>query len=208
MEQLPIVTDIYAMRVEAGARIKRARQKKGLTQDGLAEALQKRGIMLQASTIAKIESARRSLELIEAVGISDALGMPWSELLIAPIENEDSAKFFRQNIERNLEGMHSKLLEVASLGSEINELILDWLQIEPEKRIEFSAASKVDDLLEEVTDILGKVTGRLYTVGVAAGIYEDSIDPETGDWVPESTVFDVPAVVIPQHELSRPEDEL
>ncbi|MFR9837517.1 helix-turn-helix domain-containing protein [Corynebacterium striatum] len=196
------MTDIHAMRVEAGARIKRARQKKGLTQDGLAEALQKRGIMLQASTIAKIESARRSLELVEAVGISDALGMPWSELLIAPIENEDSSKFFRQNIERNLEGMHSKLLEIASLGTEINELILDWLEIEPEKRIEFSAASRVDDLLAGVVKNLREVSGGLYTVGVVAGIYEDSIDPETGEWVPESTVFDVPPDVMPQDMLS------
>lgn len=67
------MTDIPAMREEVASRIKKARKSKGVTQEALAASLEARGVAIHASSIAKIESGRRSVEIVEALAIAE----PW-----------------------------------------------------------------------------------------------------------------------------------
>lgn len=69
-------------------RIKNARESRGVTQSELSQRLADAGLNLGASTIAKIESGKRALEIVEAQALIEALQLGWSDLYFPPdLEN-------------------------------------------------------------------------------------------------------------------------
>lgn len=64
-----------------GGNVARLRAAAGRTQAMLADDLGLRGITWRRSTVAQVETGRRSVSLAEAIALADALGVPLAELL-------------------------------------------------------------------------------------------------------------------------------
>ncbi|WP_368919480.1 helix-turn-helix domain-containing protein [Corynebacterium striatum] len=164
------MTDIPAMREEVASRIKKARKSKGVTQEALAASLEARGVAIHASSIAKIESGRRSVEIVEALAIADALEMPWSEFMVKPIEREDGAEHFRQEASRIIQAVEKNIRVNEEHLVELLELVKVWLESSPEIRIEWAKASEVDEKVENIAKDLDDALLRLEEIAIATGL--------------------------------------
>ena len=164
------MTDIPAMREEVASRIKKARKSKGVTQEALAASLEARGVAIHASSIAKIESGRRSVEIVEALAIADALEMPWSEFMVKPIEREDGAEHFRQEASRIIQAVEKNIRVNEEHLVELLELVKVWLESSPKIRIEWAKASEVDEKVENIAKDLGDALLRLEEIAIATGL--------------------------------------
>lgn len=164
------MTDIPAMREEVASRIKKARKSKGVTQEALAASMEARGVAIHASSIAKIESGRRSVEIVEALAIADALEMPWSEFMVKPIEREDGAERFRQEASRIIQAVEKNIRVNEEHLVELLELVKVWLESSPKIRIEWAKASEVDEKVEDIAKDLGDALLRLEEIAIATGL--------------------------------------
>lgn len=164
------MTDIPAMREEVASRIKKARKSKGVTQEALAASMEARGVAIHASSIAKIESGRRSVEIVEALAIADALEMPWSEFMVKPIEREDGAERFRQEASRIIQAVEKNIRVNEEHLVELLELVKVWLESSPKIRIEWAKASEVDEKVEDTAKDLGDALLRLEEIAIATGL--------------------------------------
>ena len=164
------MTDIPAMREEVASRIKKARKSKGVTQEALAASMEARGVAIHASSIAKIESGRRSVEIVEALAIADALEMPWSEFMVKPIEREDGAERFRQEASRIIQAVEKNIRVNEEHLVELLELVKVWLESSPKIRIEWAKASEVDGKVEDIAKDLGDALLRLEKIAIATGL--------------------------------------
>ncbi|MCG7241447.1 MULTISPECIES: helix-turn-helix domain-containing protein [Corynebacterium] len=164
------MTDIPAMREEVASRIKKARKSKGVTQEALAASMEARGVAIHASSIAKIESGRRSVEIVEALAIADALEMPWSEFMVKPIEREDGAERFRQEASRIIQAVEKNIRVNEEHLVELLELVKVWLESSPKIRIEWAKASEVDGKVEDIAKDLGDALLRLEEIAIATGL--------------------------------------
>ncbi|QTH60086.1 helix-turn-helix transcriptional regulator [Corynebacterium hindlerae] len=72
-------------------KLKEQRTQKGMSQADLAAELQKQGIRVHQTAIAKIESGSRRLEAALAMRIADTLDLDWQELHIAQESTHDQA---------------------------------------------------------------------------------------------------------------------
>lgn len=164
------MTDIPAMREEVASRIKKARKSKGVTQEALAASLEARGVAMHSSSIAKIESGRRAVEIVEALAIADALGMPWSEFMVKPIEREDGAEHFRQETSRIIQAVEKNIRANEEHLVELLELVKVWLESSPDTRIEWSNASEVDEKVEKIAGDFTDALLRLEEIAIATGL--------------------------------------
>ncbi len=71
----------YQYDKRVGERVRRAREKKGLTQAQLAARLQVRGCDLTRSALAKIEAGQRHVYALEIKVLKEVLGVTFDDLL-------------------------------------------------------------------------------------------------------------------------------
>ena len=71
----------YQYDKRVGERVRRAREKKGLTQAQLAARLQVRGCELTRSALAKIEAGQRHVYALEIKVLKEVLGVTFDDLL-------------------------------------------------------------------------------------------------------------------------------
>lgn len=196
------MTDIPAMREEIASRIKRARKSKGVTQESLAAALEARGVPIHSSSVAKIESGRRSVEIVEALAIADALGMPWSEFMVKPIEREDGAAHFRQEVSRINQAIEKNLRANEEHLAELIELVKVWLESAPEIRIEWANALEVDKKAAEVVNALNNSLILLEEIAVATHL-RDPLEIDENGLLTESHT----SIFVPPLQLLLRDDE-
>lgn len=75
-----------------GARVRELREQREMTQAGLAQVLESRGIRLDPSAIARLEKGQRSIRLDEAVAIGTVLDMTVDELLRPALPPEEQIR--------------------------------------------------------------------------------------------------------------------
>ena len=71
----------YQYDKRVGERVRRAREKKGLTQAQLAARLQVRGCDLTRSALAKIDAGQRHVYALEIKVLKEVLGVTFDDLL-------------------------------------------------------------------------------------------------------------------------------
>lgn len=123
----------------SSSRLLELRQERGLIRSEVLEALGARGIEMGLTTLRRIEDARQSVRLDEAVALADIYGTTLSELVAG---SGDSAEAQAGQIQRQIRKVGSRLVGVAEeLGdfdrelskleqTEAVEEVRDWLSPE------------------------------------------------------------------------------
>jgi transcriptional regulator with XRE-family HTH domain len=74
-----------------GANLQRFRKATGMSQDGLAHELARRGLPFRQQTILKVEGGARPLKFEEAAAIAEILGLASADLLFVYSEEQERA---------------------------------------------------------------------------------------------------------------------
>ena len=136
---------------ELGKLIRSAREQLGISQAELSHRLvNKSGLELGNTTIAKIETGTRGLGVLEAAAISEALGIPWSTFqnVNAPIREEERLK---GAVKAGKDFLYREILEALNTVPALKTNLAELLVKSPEKR---PRAEQLSELLERIEKLL------------------------------------------------------
>ena len=111
-----------------GSRVRRLRRDAGLTQAELCESLASRGIRMHHTTLAKLESGGRPTPVDEVVGLAQALGAPYSELLPSPDDGDEEPDLVVGDLIVELKQRHRRLDEAARDYEAKMAAMMLWLE--------------------------------------------------------------------------------
>ena len=179
-----------------GARLRTAREARGLSQAALAEELTERtGSNYLHTTIGKIEKGTRTLSLIEAVHLSDVLAVEWAELfdMLKPSSGREDLRRVSIALEsaaRPIQRQSARQVELAAIL--IKKLVGKFgdsrLLNEPEVNEALDAA---EDDLETLRSCYGQLAAAVRELDRVAGAYdvlsqtiEHGERPADDEWFP------------------------
>lgn len=160
-------------------RLKNARESRKLTQAQLADMLSERGISMGPSTIAKIETGRRGLEITEALAMVDALDLRWKDLEIKP---ESGGPSRAERLLHQAQLLYKEYLEALhraeNVADSFMDIVTEMTTLETSARLDRKKAYQADNLIAEAMKRLTESEDRFYSAEVAIEAMKDSPSPE------------------------------
>lgn len=159
-------------RAAVATRIRQAREAQGVTQPELARRATAAGWSAGASAIAKIESGRRSVEVVEAAILADALDIRFSDLvgdLDADVDDDQRAERLRRQVGALLAELRESASRSSRLVGEIDDALVSLSDVDD---LDVDA---LDDHLAAARECAETIRTRAVDVSVDLGV--GGVDP-------------------------------
>ena len=141
---------------KVGARIREARERRGLSQAAVSQQLAALGVTLHQTAVTRVESGRRPLSVVELLALADVLGVETDDLLHD--QGERSAAMLRWDVvaaRRRAFDAQQEALRAVSRYNELSNEALRLLDELVEEQVRQGVVPDADDARLHILESLG-----------------------------------------------------
>ncbi|MCX7444391.1 helix-turn-helix transcriptional regulator [Corynebacterium sp. P7003] len=152
------MVNIRDRRMQIAQRLRKARDDKDWTQAQLAEALSRHGVSIGPTTIAKIESGKRSIEIVEAQTLADVLDLPWASLYnVSSSQGDDRVEMLRRQAAAMLSRMEKAIGDLQESGDGLLGVVLEWMELNSVDSLPDKVAGDVNEKVQYIAENLTRI---------------------------------------------------